>query len=247
MSKLSLMVLMVLPLLLPSLSPADELAELKAMLTELVPEHKPDSISLSPIPSLYQVAYGTQVFYTTKDGRYLVEGDIIDLQLGQNLTESKRAEGRILALKQIPEETMVIFAPEQIKHILTVFTDADCAFCRKLHKEMAELNKHGIKVRYMAFPRTEVDTPSYNKAISVWCANDRKDAMTRAKAGQVIDSKTCDNPVERHLKVAKSLGVQGTPAVLLEDGSLLYGYMPVDELVEMLEEARTNPSRQVKG
>jgi len=154
----------------------------------------------------------------------------------RNTTEAKRAEVRLKELSAIAEDSMIVFAPKETRHTLTVFTDIDCDYCRKLHSEMAELNGHGIKVRYLAFPRAGLDSPSYDKAVTVWCSKDRNQAMSSAKSGENLKKKTCDNPVKQHMALAKKLNVKGTPTLMLEDGQIIPGFVPVDRLIKLLDE-----------
>lgn len=214
---------------------AADLGELNKALQALIPDEKPDSVNPSPIPGLYEVVYGAQIYYLTEDGRYMLQGDMLDLQARANLTEAKRAAGRMQALNTLGEDGMIVFAPKQVKHTITVFTDIDCSYCRKMHKEIAELNNLGIKVRYVAFPRAGIGSPSYDKAVSVWCAKDRQAAITRAKADQPVEQKTCDNPVTKQFEAARKIGVSGTPSLVLEDGTLVPGYVPAQRLRELLD------------
>ena len=213
-----------------------DLGTVNKALAELFPESKPDSIVASPLPGLYEAVYGTQVIYISQDGRYVLQGDLLDVQQHENLTELKRSISRLKVLSGLNEKDMIIFSPKQVKHTVTVFTDIDCAYCRKLHKEMAELNDHGIRVRYVAYPRAGVDSPSYYKAVSVWCAKDRNAAITAAKADQAIEQKTCDNPVKLHMQAAKQLGIAGTPTLVLEDGSMVKGYVPANQLIQFFDD-----------
>lgn len=214
---------------------AADLGELNKALQALIPDEKPDSVNPSPIPGLYEVVYGAQIYYLTEDGRYMLQGDMLDLQARANLTEAKRAAGRMQALNALGEDGMIVFVPKQVKHTITVFTDIDCSYCRKMHKEIAELNDLGIKVRYVAFPRAGIGSPSYDKAVSVWCAKDRQAAITRAKAEQPVEQKTCDNPVTKQFEAARKIGVSGTPSLVLEDGTLVPGYVPAQRLRELLD------------
>lgn len=217
---------------------ADEADDLRTVLATAIPGQAPDSITLSTMPGVYEVVYGVDVFYLTKDGRYMVQGDVIDLSQRTNITESRRAQMRLKMLADISEDTMIVFAPKEVKHTITVFTDIDCGYCRKLHGEMAELNKQGIKVRYLAFPRTGIDTPSYHKAVTVWCSKDRNQAMTSAKADENLPQLTCDNPVKQHMAMVKKLGIMGTPALLLENGQAINGYVPAKELIAILDQTK---------
>lgn len=215
---------------------AEDTTKLKAALSTLLPGTTPDSIKPSVIAGMYEVSFGATVLYMTQDGRYLLRGDLIDAERGENLTELTRGQARLKIVGAIDESSMIVYAPKQAKHTITVFTDPDCAYCRKMHSEMQEYNKRGIKIRYLAFPRSGVDTPSYEKSVSVWCAKDRATTMTRAKRGDEIAKKTCDDPVRLHLQAAREIGISGTPTLILEDGSLVPGYVPAERLAEILDE-----------
>lgn len=235
MNRLGFMLLAAL-LILPILAVAEDSVDINKRLAELLPDQKPDSIGLSPIPGYFEVTYGTMIFYISKDGRYMLQGDVVDLSAEKNLTEDKRGQSRLKMLNAVPVENMIVFEPKQAKHTITVFTDIDCGYCRKMHSEIAQYNQLGIKVRYLAFPRTGIDSPSYDKAVSVWCAKDRNQAMTDAKADKPIEAKTCPNPVKQEFEIGKKVGVTGTPTLVLEDGSLMPGYVPPDRLLQMLDE-----------
>lgn len=208
---------------------------IKKMLADLIPDRKPDSIIPAAVPGFYEVSFGPMVIYVSQDGRYALEGDILDLKSRRNLTEDRRATKRLAALSSLGEDKMIIFAPKEVKHTISVFTDIDCGYCRKLHSQISQFNAEGIKVRYMAFPRDGLASPSYEKAVSVWCAADRNTALTRAKAGQEIETKSCDNPVKTEYELGRKMGVTGTPTIVLEDGSILPGYVPPKQLAMMLD------------
>ncbi len=177
------------------------------------------------------------MLYGTRDGRYLFAGDLY--QLGDsdliNLAELRRGVQRRALINEVDLKDMVIFAPAQgTKAVIDVFTDVDCAYCRKLHKEVPRLNELGIEVRYLAFPRKGVGSEAYYKMVSTWCADDRQEALTQSKAGKSIPTKNCDNPVADEYALGHEVGVTGTPAIVLEDGSLLPGYMPAEKIAEIL-------------
>ncbi len=217
-----------------------EVAEINKALQVLAPGVKPDSITPSSMPGIYEVTLGAEVVYISKNGRYMLQGDMVDLQTKKNLTEGKRAAGRLKLVNSMREDRMIVFAPTKVKHTITVFTDVDCAYCRKMHAEISELNQLGIKVRYMLYPRAGVNSESYEKAVSVWCAKDRKTALTTAKATGTIAKKTCENPVREHMALADSAGVSGTPTLVLEDGRTLPGYVPAQRLARLLDAAGAN-------
>lgn len=214
-----------------------DIIQVKKALESVAPGAKADSITTTSLPGLYEVTVGAEVVYISKDGRYMLQGDLVDVQAQKNLTEARRGAGRLKLVNALSENAMIVFAPKNqpVKHTLTVFTDVDCGYCRKMHSEMAELNRHGIKVRYLMFPRAGKNSPSYDKAVSVFCSKDRNAALTRAKATGNIEKKTCVNPVDQHMALVEHLGLTGTPTLMLEDGRLMPGYFPAQRLSKLLD------------
>ena len=217
---------------------ASDIAAIKKVFSEILPGSKADSIQLSALGGLYEVVYGAQVLYMSGDGRYVIQGDLIDLKDRTNITEATRSVQRAKLVENIKDDTAIIFKPQKVKHTITVFTDIDCGYCRKLHREMEQYLDKGIKVRYLAFPRSGVDTKSYFKAVTVWCSDDKKAAMTDAKAGVKQEKKSCDNPVKTHMKMAEQFGVSGTPTIVLNNGEVIPGYVPAERLSRMLEQSK---------
>jgi len=190
------------------------------------------SIKPSAIPGLYEVIAGAQVVYVSADGRYLLQGDLFDTQAQKDLTEPSRRTAVKDAIDAMGEKNMIVFEPKTRKHTLTVFTDIDCPYCRKLHSEIGSYLDKGIEVRYMMFPRAGKNSESYRKAVAVWCSDDRNEALTLTKSGKAIPMKTCDNPIDRQMKLADDLGLRGTPMLVLDDGTIQQGYVSADALAQ---------------
>jgi thiol:disulfide interchange protein DsbC len=209
-----------------------------ALLKRLPAGAKLEDLRPSPIPGLYEFVEGAEISYLTSDGKFFIDGNIYDMDSRENLTEAQRTKARAALINSVPESQMVIFSPENPRYTITVFTDVDCQYCRKLHSQMALLNKLGVRVRYMFYPRTGPDTESWHKAEAVWCAANRNDALTRAKLGSPIDmTRTCGpTPVAREYALGQSIGVRGTPAIVTESGDYISGYVPPQELVQQLKE-----------
>ncbi len=225
-------------ILLSTTALADVDADIKqahAAVQKMIPDIPLEAIQPSPLPGLYQVMVPPQMFYISADGRYAFDGDMIDLQTGINVSNVLRDKMRITAINAQGEKSMIVYGPKKPKHTVTVFTDIDCGYCRKLHNEMAKYNKAGIQVRYLAYPRAGPGSGSYQKAVSVWCAKDKTAAMTRAKQGKEVKAKECDNPVGQQYTLAQRLGIRGTPAIVTEQGRILPGYVPADRLKAMLD------------
>ncbi|MBK80184.1 MAG: protein-disulfide isomerase [Gammaproteobacteria bacterium] len=217
---------------------AEAAATLVSRLKALRPDIPIENVTASPIPGIYalELAGGT-VFYGTEDGRYLFAGDLY--QLGDdelvNLAEAGRAELRHELLAGVPRSEMIVFSPAgDTRAAINVFTDVDCGFCQKLHQEVPKLNEMGIEVRYLAYPRAGVGSESYRKIVSAWCAKDPNSALTKLKARQSIPDASCPNPVAEQLDLGRQMGVSGTPAIVLQDGTMLPGYMPAERLAEIV-------------
>ncbi|MDD1616472.1 MAG: thiol:disulfide interchange protein DsbC [Methylococcaceae bacterium NSP1-2] len=208
---------------------------IKQSIAKSMPTMKIDAIKPSEVKGLYEVLVGTNVFYVSDDGKYLIEGHLIDIAARKDLTEGKLSESHVKAINKLGTDKMIIFKPKTSKYTVTIFTDIDCGYCRKLHSEIDSYLAEGITIQYVFFPRTGKDTESYKKAVSVWCADDRKAALTAAKKGEAVKAKTCANPVDEHMKLAGEFEVNGTPTIVSEKGTVYPGYLPAKQLVEMLK------------
>ena len=216
---------------------ADE--RVRAAIKALVPEAKVDQVEKSVLPGFYEVVMGGQVIYVSGDGKYVVSGVVWDAAARKNLTEARYAGIRKAALDNVPADKRIIFPAKNPKYSVTVFTDIDCGYCRRLHQEMAQYNELGITVEYLFFPRAGRGSESWNKAVSVWCAADRNGAMTAAKNGEPVPNKTdCSNPVEADYELGQTIGVSGTPAVITADGSQIGGYLPPDQMLARLQQVQ---------
>jgi thiol:disulfide interchange protein DsbC len=198
-----------------------------------------DELRATPIPGIWELTRGGEIAYVSADGKYAISGDLVDLNTNTNITEEHRRELRVQMLEAIPESDMVIFGPKDPKYTVTVFTDVDCPYCRKLHSQISEYNALGVRVRYLPYPRTGPNTPSWTKAEQVWCSVDRNAALTRAKLGEELKNKVCaNNPVARSWQLGQQFDIEGTPAIVMADGEMLPGYVPPDALVKHLREAK---------
>lgn len=214
-------------------------ADPRAALLKFLPAgSKVEDLKPAPIAGLYQFVQGAEVSYLTADGKYFLDGNLYDMATRTNLTEVLRAKARAAMIGAVPESQMVIFSPKNPLYTITVFTDVDCAYCRKLHSEIAEINKLGVRVRYLFYPRTGPNTESWRKAEVVWCSPDRNEAFTRAKTGAQLDmNKTCGpTPVDREYQLGQSIGVRGTPAIVTDGGDFINGYMPPKELLQAIKQ-----------
>jgi thiol:disulfide interchange protein DsbC len=204
-------------------------------LRTLAPNAKTIAVSETPIEGILQVQINSDIVYVTENGEYLLQGQIIDIETRANITDEAKSGIRIGLLAELNRDEQITFAPEAPKYDLLVFTDIDCGYCRKLHNQMAGYNEEGIAIHYMAFPRAGVGSASYDKFVSVWCADDQQEALTLAKNGDEPEPLKCPNPIADQYELGREVGVTGTPALVTTDGTLIPGYMPPEQLRKRLE------------
>ncbi|MEL1266154.1 DsbC family protein [Pseudoxanthomonas putridarboris] len=207
-------------------------------IAQLNPQAKVDYVGAAPLPGFREVIVGGQLLYVSDDGRYLMQGAVLDLQEQQDLMQGSTALARYRRdlLASVPASERIVFAPPNAKYTISVFTDIECGYCRKLHSEIADLNRLGIAVEYLAFPRMGLGSQDHKDMISVWCAPDRRRALTDAKAGKPVPSRDCKNPVTMEYDLGQRIGVSGTPAIYSAEGVQLGGYLPPQALRERLDE-----------
>jgi len=188
----------------------------------------------SKIPGVYEVLVGAEVLYISKDGQYMFRGELFDLANRLNLSEQQRTVARVGILSNIPDGDYIKFSANNQKHTVYVFTDITCSYCQKFQNDMAEYNKRGISIKYLAFPRDGAGTQASRNMESIWCAADRNQAFKNAMTGKGISEASCANPVNDQFELGLSLGVRATPTLYTEDGRLLQGYKTPDELLSLV-------------
>lgn len=222
-------------------APADKAAtdRLSAALNSPAMGLKVGSVETSEIPGMYEVQFENgPMVYATADGQYFMLGDMFKISGGQfvNLSEQRRDAERLASLNALDESDMIVFAPEgETKAQITVFTDTTCFYCQKLHQEVPELNKRGVKVRYLAYPRSGPDSPGYRQLVGAWCAENPQKTLTALKNKEAVPVEQCaDNPVQEQYQLGQQLGVRGTPAMITDSGQMIPGYQSADQLMVTL-------------
>ncbi|MDR1075053.1 MAG: DsbC family protein [Xanthomonadaceae bacterium] len=206
-------------------------------LKEISPQFQPSYIGAAAFPGFQEVLIGGQLLYVSNDGRYLLQqAQPIDLQARAPVVSTGLMNYRRSQLAEVPASDRIVFAPAHPRYTISVFTDVECGFCRKLHQDIPELNRRGIAVEYLAFPRLGLSSPDYREMVSVWCASDRKQALTDAKSGKPVADATCENPVAREYEIGQRMGITGTPAIFAPDGTLMGGYLEPGPLEQMLQQ-----------
>jgi thiol:disulfide interchange protein DsbC len=215
---------------------AAELPEEYAFVQDALPGVEVTSVSQAPINGLLEVTVGADIYYVSQDGKYFMQGEIMDLDTRTNLTEQSRNTVRGKYLADFSGDTAITFAAKDEKYKVLVFTDIDCPYCRKLHREIADYNERGITVQYLLYPRSGPGTDSWAKAEAVSCSASQQEALTSAKSGAVVEAEDCESAVAEHYKFGKELGIAGTPAIFTESGELIVGYRSAEELLVLLDE-----------
>jgi thiol:disulfide interchange protein DsbC len=211
-------------------TPGTPEARVRAALHKINPTIDIDQVGPAPIQGFQEAIVGGQPVYVTDDGRYLVQGTLYDIANRINLGEASMAKLRKKLLSSVPVSDRIVFAPANPKYTVTVFTDVECGYCRKLHSQIADYNKLGIEVQYVAFPRMGLGSEDFKKMVSVWCADDPKQALTDAKNDRPVPARNCKNPVTLEYKLGQRVGLTGTPMVLASDGTMLGGYIPPEQM-----------------
>ena len=227
---------------IPALADEPSLDEVRQSVTEKFPRISPESINRGPVDGLLEIRQGALVAYLTEDGRYLGQGELIDLEQNRNLTQEAISAGRLELMSGDAVASAITFGPDDADHTVTVFTDIDCTFCRKLHREIQSYNEAGIAVRYLFYPRSGPNTRSWEKAEEVWCADNRRQAMTDAKNDKALKAANCDaSAIAEQFEIGLSVGLNGTPAIVLPNGDLISGYVPAQDLAQRIAVATATP------
>ena len=218
-----------------------EIAKLELRLAAMFPEGTEYKIARTPVPGLFVVDFDDAFVYITADGQYAVKGDIINMLTNTNLTDKKRAVGRLKSMAVITDKDVITYPVKNKKTSMTVFTDIDCSYCRKLHSDMQGYNDQGIEIRYVFYPRAGIGSNSHQKATSVWCADDQQKALDSIKSGRKIETRQCSTPIVKHVEVADKLGIRSTPTLMFEDGTVMPGYITPARLALILKQRKIIP------
>ncbi|MEX0916288.1 MAG: DsbC family protein, partial [Wenzhouxiangellaceae bacterium] len=234
-------------LLVPMLAAAGDYEQVRERLSTLISDDTSISIADSPLPGILQVRLGSDIVYITDDGRYLLQGRVLDLDTRQDLTDAAKSEIRRELVDGINYDQLISYGAEDSDFEIIVFTDVDCGYCRRLHQQVQEYNNAGIRISYAAFPRAGPGSESFRKMTSVWCSDDQQAAMDLAKGGGTPTPLECDAPVSAQYQLGQSVGVTGTPALVTPDGDLIPGYVPPDDLRVRLEQLAARDGESCRG
>ncbi len=216
---------------------ADEdknIEKVRAELTKMIPPAADAEIIATPAKNVYRLQVQGSYAFAYVDGDHILIGDLYNTKDKANLGELAQSKLTADKIAAVPTSKMIVYGPKDAKRHITVFTDIDCGYCRKLHRELPEITAAGIQVRYLAFPRAGVGSDSHKKYVSVWCNDDQQTALTDAKAGKSVPTASCDNPVTESYNLGQQVGVRGTPTIIFDNGTITPGYLPHAELIKRL-------------
>jgi thiol:disulfide interchange protein DsbC len=219
-----------LPAVAAKVAPGTPAARAVDAIHKVNPRVTVDQVSPAPIAGFQQVIVSGQVLYVSDDGKYLMQGTLYDVAAKKDLAEAAMAKVRRQLLQDMPLGDRIVFGPANPKYTVTVFTDVECAYCRKLHSQIADYNRAGIRVEYVAFPRMGLGSEDFKRMVAVWCAADPRKALTDAKNDRPVPYRNCKNPVTMQYNLGQRMGLAGTPMILAEDGTQLGGYVPPEQL-----------------
>lgn len=230
-------------MLLTNLAHAQDHAAARAAIERMAPAAKIEQIKPAAMPGLLEVIVGGEVLYISNDGKFVIQGRLFDTTQRVDRTAATEKALRAGALKQVSDEQRLRYAAAKPKHRVTIFTDIDCGYCRKLHQEVASFNQAGISVDYLFFPRAGLNSESFNKAQFVWCSKDQKKVMDQSMspAGLAIQPLQCDSPIPKTLVLGQRYASIGTPTIIAEDGTVLGGYQSAADLSQRLDQLATAP------
>ena len=219
----------------PAIAPGTAAARARDAVRSIDPNIAIEQVSPAAMPGFQAVIVGGQVFYVSNDGKYLIQGSLYDVGARRDLGEDAMKSLRVELLRSVPASDRIVFAPKDPKYTVTVFTDVECGYCRKFHSQIVEYNKLGIAVEYLAFPRMGLGSADFRKMVAVWCAPDRRKALTDAKNDRNVAAGNCTNPVTMEYELGRRAGLTGTPMVLAADGTQLGGYLAPEQLRAALD------------
>jgi thiol:disulfide interchange protein DsbC len=222
-----------LPAIAVGMEASDEPAALNTVLEQLNVATSPGELRPAPIPGFLEVVRGGQILYVSRDGRLLIDGDILSVTAEVNLTERRRAAVRRALIAAVPrEQRIVVPAVEPIRARIVVFADTNCPYCLELHEQGADFAQHGIEVHYLFYPRSGPSGESFPQAVAVWCAPDRIAALGAVLGGATLPAADCDHPVMSHYELARQLDLKGTPAIVTADGDIRYGVVSAEQILD---------------
>ena len=227
-------IFIVLSIFLVSCSSSYDVDDAEKAFTEKYPNLKIESVE-KVNNDFFEIIIRDQIFYLTSDLKHLLAGNIIELKTGNNLTETRVKKHRLSLLENLLDSDTIIYKPTKTSHVITIFTDISCPYCKKLHKEIDKLLEHNVEIRYVFFSRNGKDDGAYRDMVSIWCSANQKELIEKAFNDDSLPQKDCENPLDKNYQLGYELRVNGTPMIFTEDGTIIPGYLPYKRILEILK------------
>ena len=201
-------------------APQDDISTINSYLEKRNPPINARSIVSTPIPGIYEVYAGGNIFYIDKTGSYvLVGGALLDHTAQKNLTEERLKELSSIKFAELPFQIAIEIKKGTGAYKFAVFTDPECPYCKALEQGLAKNEMNDYTAYVFLYPLKQLHPEAAAKSESIWCAKDRGEAWTSWMVKGIEPVKaTCENPVSQTIKLAEEIGVNGTPSIYLEDG-----------------------------
>ncbi len=190
------------------------------------------SVSASPLAGIYEVQVGNDVFYTDAKSQYLIQGEIIELATGKNITEQRQNDLNRIKWGDLPQANAMKQVRGNGTRQLAVFSDPNCGYCKRLEKSMQPLDN--VTIYTYLIPILGPD--SVQKSKQIWCSSDpAKTYIDWMVNGTALSGKTdCATPVDKNMALAKTYGITGTPTLFFTDGSRFPGAVQISDLEKKL-------------
>jgi thiol:disulfide interchange protein DsbC len=201
-----------------------------------------EGIQAGPVPGLYEVRYrsarGVQLLYVDATGNYVIQGNILDLRTERDLTEERLRKLNAIKFESLPLELAVKVQRGNGKRVLAMFSDPYCPACRQFERSLAQIDN--VTVYVFMYPVIRPENADHSRM--VWCAPDRAKAwleLAAAPKPKLPDAAPgCGDPLDKVLKLGRSLGVNSTPTLILANGERLTGGLGAADLTDLLDQRR---------
>lgn len=222
--------------------------DVEKRLKEQYPATRITEVRESAIKGLYEVVMGRNVAYTDESGRYMLFGHLYDMKEQKDLTAQRLDEINKIDVSALPLADAIKTVKGDGSRKLYVFSDPDCPFCQRLERETVPLLDN-VTIYTFLYPLEGLHPDAKRKAETIWCAKDRAKAWEDfMKSGTLPEGVTrCDNPVERNIRLGSSMGINGTPTIILGDGTMVPGFVPASELERRLSAGAPKRAKTAAG
>lgn len=224
----------------------DQLKEMAVLanLKQKYPSTVIKSVTETNLPGIYEVIMGKNIAYVEESGRYFLFGHLFDMQTQTDLSEGKvvAEQAAKMDFKGLPLKDAITIVRGDGSRKVAIFSDPDCPYCKQLENNMVNLTN--VTIYLFMFPIEQLHPQSKAKSVAVWCSADRAKAWDGLMRRNENLSGSCENPIDRNVALAESLGINGTPTLILADGSIIPGAPPAAKLEQLLNQSAGKVAKQ---